>query len=193
MNAVKNLLIFLSGVGVGAAGTYFILNERFNKTLDEEVEKVKHYYDAPKEEEEPEDEIDIPEVEPEQEPDDREVQGPEKPALFDYAKISKAKHKETEPVDIPKPNTGFRLISPDRFEDLSYEYQTQDLIAYQDGFITDIQDNVLYESFDSFVKDLTPDDFDNNGYLYVADDNISRLYEVSLDGRNYSDVFELEE
>jgi len=189
-SGVKGLLIFVAGVCAGSAGTYFYFKDRFNKELDEEVQKVKHYNRQ----------IDIysgdlyenePKIEPVEEP--HEVANQDKPSLFDYARISNQKHKNETKKESAPDSTGFHIVSPDRFEELSYEYETQDLIAYSDGIITDTQDNVLYNDFNSFVEGASTEDFDDDGYLYVADDAISRLYEVSLDNRTYADVFGTED
>lgn len=188
-SGIKGLLIFAIGVCTGAAGTYFYFREKFDKELNKEVQKVKNYMNAV-DHYSGETFVEVPEESKEQ---SREVAAQEKPSLFDYAKLSSQKHKntsETPPVSV---TTSFHLVSPERFEDLSYEYQTQDLIAYRDGVITDTQDNVLYRSFESFVPNSSIDDFDEDGYLYVADDAISRLYEVSLDNRTYADVFDTED
>lgn len=188
-SGIKGLLIFTVGVCTGAAGAYFYFKEKFNKELDKEVEKVKHYNDSMDIYSGKNVESEVPEETAEQ---TREVAAPEKPSLFDYAKLSSQKHKNAKP-EVVEQDTGFHLVSPERFEELSYEYETQDLIAYSDGVVTDTQDNIMYHDLDKFVTGATFEDFDKDGYLYVADDAISRLYEVSLDNRTYADVFDTED
>lgn len=41
---LRDAIIFVGGVGLGAVSTYFILKDRYNKQLNEETEEIKEYY-----------------------------------------------------------------------------------------------------------------------------------------------------
>ena len=58
---IKNALIFLSGVGLGAVSTYFILKDKFEQQANEEAENLKAYYEDKYRIEDNEEPDDIPE------------------------------------------------------------------------------------------------------------------------------------
>lgn len=41
---LRDAIIFVGGVGLGAVSTYFILKDRYNKQRNEETEEIKEYY-----------------------------------------------------------------------------------------------------------------------------------------------------
>lgn len=182
---VKETLIFLAGVGVGALGTYIIFDKRFNTMLDEEVEKVRAYRDSAKPDSKPEEELVNPDTDDIPKPNTAPI---EKPPIFDYARLSINKHKE-ESTKKEEEHHSMHLITPSKYEDLSYDYESHELICYKDGVVTDITDKIIFNALDDMVPNLSMDDFDDRGTLYVADDDSSKMYTVSLDNRTYSDVF----
>ena len=189
---MKKLLIFLLGGCIGATASYFYCQDMFNKKLNMEMGRV----EEPKK---PEPMADIPKEEPKLEEDEKKkaiADIHEKPDIFDYSKIAMAaKAEPIEPADefTTKEDGHMSLISFDKYSDLSYEYQQQDLICYDDGIITDMQDNVIFHSLNEMVPGMTLDDFDETGTLHVSDPETQHIYEITRDMRRYDDVFGDEE
>ena len=187
---MKNFIIFVIGGCVGATASYFYCQKKFNDMLNAELAKTSS-------KEEPS--ADIPEKEPE-EPSGEQRKAiadiHEKPDIFDYSKIAMAdKIPPVEPADeyTTRDDGNMSMISVEKFEDLSYEYEEQDLIYYKDGIVTDVQDNVIFHGLNELVAGMTEDDFDENGYLYVSDPESQHIYEITKDDRKWSDVFNSEE
>lgn len=191
---MKKLLIFLIGGCIGATASYFYCQNKFNEMLNKELGKRNA---VP----EPVVDADISEKEdPEVQEDDVKksiADIHEKPDIFDYSKIAMANKEaiKIEPEDefTVKEEGHMQLISDDKYQDLSYEYQEQDLIYYEDGIITDVQDNIIFHGLDEMVSGMTVDDFDENGFAHVSDPENQHIYEITRDMRRFDDVFGDEE
>lgn len=188
-------LMFLLGVGVGSSGAYILLKKKYDADMKEETEKIKKHYISVSETEMGKGNVKElpPEPKPVYEKEDIVNPSPlmEKPNLTDYANIiKKSQQKERSNTDI---STDLRVLSAQEFEDLSDEYRVEDLIIYADGVVTDIRDKIVFDRADDVIDMAKNETFNDDGYLYVADDLKLRLYEISQDERAYKDVFGDEE
>lgn len=186
---MKNFIIFMIGGCIGATASYFYCQKMFNNKLNEELKQI----NEPK----------IEEAKPEQQTEPETIVDKkaiadihEKPDIFDYSRIAMGNKVQTiEPADefTTSEEGSMQLISNERFEELAYEYQEQDLICYDDEVVTDMQDNVIYHSLSEMVSGMSLEDFDESGYLYVSDPDTQHIYEISKDSRRYEDVFDMKE
>lgn len=136
-NTLINFALFTTGAAIGSVVTWKLLKTKYEQIAQEEIESVKETFQRLREDEEDElvGDIDIP-----TEPDHRTA---EKPPLAEYAarvrdlEYGDGEHeeKEDEPVDKPY------VIEPGEFDELGYETVT--LYLYEDGTITDEQDNII--------------------------------------------------
>lgn len=185
------ILMFLMGACAGCAGTYILLKKKYDEDMKEETLRIKRYYEEKKEKRnEPNDEPPKKELHEEFEVDETSVPSV-KPNLTDYAHMIMEKEKPAPIRSREEVSTDLRILnSKSEFEDLSDTYRVEDLIVYADGVVTDIRDNVVFDKFQDVIGIIKGEDFDEDGYLYVADDLRSRLYEISQDERSYKSVFE---
>lgn len=205
----KTLFAFLLGVGLGSAGTYFYYQHRYNeditKLMEEEHQKRLEYegleaqesYEAP--------------IKPEHEDisdedlDSAELviknsvltESADKPDIFDYAKLSLGKTKDEKPMekshdpvdDIPKDiDFKMRKTNVAEFEDLCYSYELQELTLYQDGYVTDYKDEVVYR-FKEMYPDASFSDQDETGHIYIAADYMMTVFDMTVVASNYKDIY----
>ena len=183
------VLMFFMGACAGCAGTYILLKKKYDKDMAEELLKIKRHYENEKRTNEPPKKSEDIHKEFETE----EVSPPKtKPDLKDYAHMIVEKEKPVAPARSKEEvSTDLRILSSkEEFEDLSDDYRVEDLIVYSDGVVTDIRDKVVFDKFQDVIGAIQGEDFDDDGYLYVADDLRNRLYEISKDERSYKSVFE---
>lgn len=189
---MKNVIIFLIGGCIGATASYFYCQHMFNEKLNEELGKTEEA-----EKEKPSADIsEKPSEQVEAEHKKAIADIHEKPDIFDYSKMAMANKQELiEPADeyTTSEEGHMKLISIDKYEDLAYEYQEQDLICYDDEIVTDMQDNVIFHSLNEMVSGMSLDDFDETGVLHVSDPESQHIYEITRDMRRYDDVFGIEE
>lgn len=188
---MKNFLIFLLGACAGGAGAYYYSKKKFDEKLTDETESVKKYYDEyysnyygkdivvnnaseDKETEEPEKQESIK----------------ERVSVTDYAKMALKETPVKENRTKEDIGTDLRVLSgKNEFEDLSDDYRSEDLVIYADGIVTDVYDKIVFNKDDDISKAIAAEEPDFDGYVYVADDLKSRIYEVSKDYRTYAEVF----
>lgn len=204
---MKKLLIFLLGAGVGATGAWFYMKQKYQSELQKELSKQREYYEKVDIKEEPVEEVsdDISEEEIEEIEEKENVEEPKKgqafskPDLVDYAKMFlKDANKEDlgETVaDIlnkdeeEREDFGYTLIADSLFEELYIDgYEIVELTCWDDGICTNINDEVEFY-LTEMNKNLTFEDFDSNGYLYLRNDEDEIVYEVNKENRRYEDVF----
>ena len=172
---LTDVIIFVSGVGVGAAGMYFGLNKVLKDKYVEELantrEELKAIY-APKKEEKKE-----------EEPKHIGEFTTEKPSLVEYNKIS-SKYSDEEKEKMKKDYDGPMLI---RYEDINDDYK--ELVYYSDGFLIDENDCEIdidniggEEMFENFGTGEDPD------IIYVRNDILGVDYEIVRDDRTYAEV-----
>ena len=208
----KTIFVFLLGVAVGGTAAFYYAHKKLLEAVEAESVKLKEYYAIPEEESSSEEPPkDIPEVKDEEpikevgEPlladivlkNDTEIEGAEKPSLFDYAKISLSKkQKNTTPVEesSEKPDEGFKMrrVEVTEYEDLAYSYEVKDYTVYQDGYVTDINDAKVM-MLEEMYPDATLGDADKFGMIYVADDHTMTVYALTVDVRRYEDLYDIDE
>lgn len=194
---LKETIIFSVGAAIGAASTYFILKDQFNKQRNEEQAQDKEYYKelySNKEEtqskEEPKDiEIKIEdavmaeiEVKPgEEEPDYKDIIN-----KLNYNKFStKTPDMSGDPRPAKKP---YQISMDDYNEDVS---QIKKIISYfeDDGVC---MDNDTKEVLDNVAKDIGIDNLElinteGNDEIYIRNEQLGIDYNVVSEPGSYID------
>lgn len=192
---VKSVLLFLAGIGVGSAGTYFAVKKYYENYMDEEIASVKEYY---KENimEIAEREFGETAVNPErddnlEEPkkDEPDYQGIiQKLNYGDYSKkddkIVESRSKETS---IPEKKEPY-VIEPDDFtNDSQYDKITLTYFS-EDGVFMSIEEEVVPEG----MQLVGEENLEHIGEIeedvvYIRNEEQGADYEVILEERSYSD------
>lgn len=183
---IKCFMAFAVGVGVGTAVAWKILEDKFEKFAQEEIDSVKETLLARKANCEPESE---------ESNDISEEPSSERPNLDGYAKtVRKEDHIDYSGIrssdvakkmaDVEKP----RVIAPDEFGD-SYDYSQITLTHYSDGVLTDEDDEII-DDVEGAVGTDYADHFGEyeEDAVHVVNDIRKCYYEILRDYRNYSDV-----
>lgn len=193
---MKELLIFLAGLGVGGGVTYIALKGRYDAQLEEEVAELMDYKRDKKKKAKKASkrvtEASESSEEPEIEENDSDEQDRE-----EYAKIVKANYDKRDPGELVKSkknkNKGGKdpkifLLSPRAFAQAEVDQET--VILYKDGIV---------------ALESDPDQVVDNGYallggeevlkeaeatgeqtVYIRNMNVDTDYEVIFADENYS-------
>lgn len=177
-NGVKYIFTFAVGAAAGAFVAWKVLDERYKRIMDEEVEsfraaisnKEKNEVDKPETEE----------AEPKFTEDDRKNYAATI-ANCGYASLTDAKDGLENIDDI-------HVITPIEFAEKE-DYDTHTLTYYSDGVLTDEQDNPV-DDIDEVVglESLEIFGMCDTDSVYVRNDRLKTDYEILLDMRPYSDV-----
>ena len=177
------IFAFIFGATVGAAITWRIAATKYERELQEELDRIY------------EDRSDDRESTDDSEDSSKPITNPinEKPSLEEYAKILKKTGYNNEPVEEEggesDMNDGPYVISPDEYGENDYECES--LTYYADGVLTDDWDNPI-EDVEGLVGVESLEHFgDNDGdedTVYVRNDRYKTDYEILRDNRNFSDV-----
>ena len=106
---VRDLLIFIAGVGVGIGASYNLIKKKHDEILEEEIASVKETYSKKNEEEK------------KCENPDKETPEPEETVKEKYEKLTKEYSSVKEDDKLNKVNTEIYEISYDDFGEEGYE------------------------------------------------------------------------
>lgn len=177
-NTLSKITIFTVGAAIGSAITWKIMKDRYEQLVREDRDSIREYYERKYS-------ADKEEV-LEEEPDDAQV------AIEDYAaELNKNGYTNYSSVETKKEEDTVEkpyVITPDEFGEL-YDYQTNSLIYFADGVITDdnyeliedVDDIVGYDSLDHFGE------YEEDS-VFVRNDRLEADYEILLDPRKYVDA-----
>lgn len=185
---LSKIFLFAVGAGVGSLVTWKLVDEKYKRMADQEIESMREYYkekyedtyeqltldDIPEEEEFNEN----PDIDEEEIAEYESVA--ESAGYTNYADMVKL-NKEVESVAEPY------VISPDEFAEIR-EYKAISLTYFSDGVLTDnkydpiedVDDVVGYDSLDHFG------DYEDDS-VHVRNDRLKTDFEILLDPRKYSD------
>ena len=177
-NGVKYVFTFALGAAAGALVAWKVLDERYKRIMDEEVESFRAAISNKEKNEADKPETD--KAEPKFTESDRENYATTI-ANCGYASYSDAKDGLEHIDDI-------RVITPMEFAEKE-DYDTHTLTYYSDGVLTDEQDKPV-EDIDEVVglESLEIFGMCDTDSVYVRNDRLKTDYEILLDMRPYSDV-----
>ena len=180
-STLNNVLIFVTGVAIGSAITWKLLDTKYEMLMSEESESIKtelkRLYGI-ETKSETEDKQDTEQ----QTADIREYAAKLAEQRYtDYTDITTLEKKEVAKV---KPY----IIEPERYGEI-YEYDTISLTYYADGVLADDSDEKI-EDVDEIVGADSLEHFGEyeEDCVFVRNDELKCDYEILRDYRKYSDV-----
>lgn len=175
-DTVKNVVIFAAGAVIGSAVTYFILNKKYKKISDEEIQSVRDVYKKKEEA--------LKDMASEQA--EKMAQEIVANAIPEEDDISDAK----EVVDEMKDNRPY-VIDPDDFGEEGYH--TVSLDYYADGVLAYMDSGAVIkpEEVDEIVgrDSLTRFGEYERDTVYVRNDKRKTDYEILANVDKHSDIY----
>ena len=188
---VKNIVIFISGLGMGAAGMWFGLKAYYEELANEEIQSVKDWYREKENYAEPgEVETLSDEDKKEYEVDDTNEEEPDYREIIERMNYSDFSKKKEEPEEMPEDtiNNGSYIITPDDFID-NPNYDKVTLTYFEDDEIfTDIEENVIPDGNTLVGNDNLKSfgEYEENT-LFVRNELLGTDYEVILEEGSYAE------
>lgn len=181
-NGARYIFAFALGATAGALVTWRWLDEKYTRILDAEAESFRAAISKLDKEQ-----ADTPTTDETPEPDHVEEDCKNYAttlAKLGYTSYGDAKEglKNTAGMD------DMYVITPDEFAELE-DYETHSLTYYQDGVLTDEEDNPI-DDIDELVGLESLESFGmyETDSVYVRNERLKTDYEILLDMRSYSDV-----
>lgn len=187
---LSNIVIFSAGLAIGSAVTWQFFKTKYEKLAQEEIESVKEVYSRkfkkvePKSEpvEKTDDRVEVPEKDPTSGIRDEYEDTLRRLGYTNYSDIPKSSGKEEASVDRPY------VISPEEYGDIE-EYEQIELTYYEDGVLTDDQDEPIDD-----VDDIVGSDFATHfgeheeDSVHIRNDSHKCDYEILQDPRRFADL-----
>lgn len=181
-NSIKNIVIFIAGVGIGVAASWQFLKTKYARIAQEEIDSVKEVYSAK--------ESKIRNILSDFDKDKETTIAKE--AVADYSnKIVNLGYISNEQKPEAKEENKLRekpyVIPPEDFDDLDYDAVT--LTYYADKILADEYDNPI-EDIESLVGEESLTHFGEyeDDSVYVRNDKYKTDYEILLDIRTYEEA-----
>lgn len=186
MSRLSNLVIFVAGVAIGSVVTWRLIEDKYNKLAQEEIDSVKEVFsrkfgnNSEKAEEQ----------KPEQanKPVDVKYYATElqKEGYTNYStmkKEPKTKEEEIKERSQMKP----RIVTPEEFGE-DDEYDVISITYYSDGVLADDGDMVIH-NVDEIVGNDAVNHFGEyaDDAVYVANDRLKAYYEILRVDETYAD------
>lgn len=190
--SVTTIAAFLMGVATGSVATWYLVKNKYEQIAQEEIESVKETFakrttnDQAEDEEACEEEQEVTEEEISEYKDQVNKSG-----YINYSDISKPeeKKKKEEPMvknidDVEAPYE----ISPEEFGE-NYDYEAITLYYYEDGALTDDNDELLDNAEDVIGGKALDElvDYEEDS-MYIRNDRRKIDYEILQVSEKYFDV-----
>lgn len=173
MNKSLYLVSFVAGALVGSAASWLILKKKYEKIVKEEIESVKEAFSNKVVEEHIEKDV-------LKATDDKEIE--EYHNILEETGYAGEEIKEPDYIQIISP---VELGDRDDYDIVSLTYYADEVLADDDGNIIDPADTVGAFALTQFGE------YDDDA-IHVRNNKLKIDYEVLLDERYYSEVFEKE-
>lgn len=177
-NTLSKLFIFAAGAAIGSAVTWKLVETKYKRIAQEEIDSVKAAFGTSKPD-------DVEDAEEETVADQVDIQ-----EYMDTVRDIGYTNYSTITEDVPEkqPETKPYVISPDEFAEMK-DYQTVSLAYYADGVLTYENDKIV-EDVDSIVGRDSLSHFGEyeDDSVFVRNDDLKTDYEILLDPRKFTDV-----
>lgn len=190
---MNKVLYFLAGVGVGAAGTYFYLKNKYEKYTQEEIDSVKEAYkisksEAVSENSPGEEMVEVNDVKPDLKDLKKSMKEYKRKEVKDYTDYSTKVEKSENPIH-QKFSEDPEIISEEDFGEID-GYETVTLMYYSDGVLAeDISDEIVDNAEEkvgtSYVDVLLKEGKDA---VYVRNEITKTDYEICKSIQTYKEV-----
>lgn len=188
-STIKCVSVFVVGAGIGSIVTWKFVKRKYEQIADEEIAKMREYY---KEKCRTEDDSADEQVVSSESTDEKKVEFTAEEKI-EYSDIIK-KQGYTSDENIEKGGdpviTKERpyVIPPEDFGEID-EYDTESLTYYEDGVLTDSDDEIIDNVEELIGRDsLTHFGEYEDDSVFVRNDVLKRDFEILRDLRKYSDA-----
>lgn len=199
-NTLSKIFMFTAGAALGSVVTWKLLDEKYKKIAQEEIDSVKEYYRGRQDDDEEEQQTEPAKEKSSFGNEDRVKQANivMREGYVDYASIH-APEKIVLPEDIDPKNERFDeegktvkgpyVIPPAEFGEV-FEYDQYSLTYYADGVLTYEGEDEPIEDVDDLIGKGSLDTFGQyeEDSVFVRNDLERADYEILRDLRNFSDV-----
>lgn len=179
---MKQLIIFLAGIGVGATGCFLCVKKHYDKITDDEIKSVKEYYK--KEFLEAFDNAHVYSSSSEDSEDNKVTQQNYKSKgsdLVNYSDFYKKEEETNEKNDklLPYVIDEDEFLEENQYDKITISYFEDDsvFVNQEDDIISDGMEFVGEENISKFKNDV----------LYVRNEKLGVDYEVILEKGGYED------
>lgn len=179
-NILSKILMFTAGAAIGSVVTWKLLDAKYARRAESEIEEIRAYYEGKYASDEEA-------VEPDEESIERNFTEEEKKEYVQIVANYTSEKGGSESMVVGTPPY---VISPEEFDTLD-NYDTESLTYYTDNILTDEDGNVIED-----IKNTVGEDFASHFGEYEDDsvfirNEVSQTdYEILMDYRRYSDIFE---
>lgn len=201
-NTLINVLMFATGAAVGSVVTWKLVQTKYKKLADEEIQSVKEVYSkqsTTSEESEGVEEIksnehpiETPKIKIADKPDIMEYAAKlKKEGYMDYSNQAKPEKKEekfTRDMDDLAYDEEPFVIAPEHFDEYD-DFETVSLTYWADGFLTDEDDNLI-EDIDGTVGldyDEHFGEFEDDS-VFIRNERLKTDFEILAVEGNYKDT-----
>lgn len=191
-NGLKYFVVFSLGAAAGIAVSWKILEEKYKKISQEEIDSVKEWYSNKKNDEQ------VVTIEPDQEPeyekdDDNRTSTGYYPirSSDEYHTLTKKYNNEQKGGSKTMASIKPYVIPPEDFGELD-GYETISLTYYADGVLADDMDERI-TNVDDIIGSESLKHFGEyeDDSVFVRNDELLTDYEILFDTRDYEDVVQL--
>lgn len=198
-NTLSKILAFAAGAALGSVVTWKLLDEKYKKIAQDEIDSVKEYYRGRQDDDEETQDEPVEEA-PRFTDEDRAEQASivMREGYVDYASIH-APEKIILPEDIDPKNERFDeegktvkgpyVIPPEEFGEV-FEYDQYSMTYYADGVLTYEGEDDPIEDVDDLVGEASLHTFGKyeEDAVFVRNDLERAEYEILRDPRNFYDL-----
>lgn len=177
-NILSKALIFTAGAAIGSVVTWKLLDAKYAKRAESEIEEIRKYYDNKFSSEEPD-------LESSEEPTPLDFSEEEKKEYIQIVANYTTEKGGSESMTVGTPPY---VIPPEEF-DSEEDYDTVSLTYYTDGILTDDYDNVIEDIENTVGKDFASHfgEYEDDS-VFIRNEMLKTDYEILMDYRPYADV-----
>lgn len=184
-NLLNKVLIFAAGAAVGSLVTWKLVETKYKKLAQEEIDSVKEafgYSSTKTHESEKEEEYDEPQDDEDSYDEQEEAARIIRENGYDYTAASE-KEEEDEMKNEPY------VISPDEFDEMDYKVRT--LTYYDDDVLTDENGKIIHDA-EKLVGTEALKSFGQyeDDSVFVRNDALKTDYEILADARCYHELYQ---
>ena len=177
---LNNLLIFASGLAIGAGVTYKVVKDRYERYIDEIMDRVDELFEC-----EEDTEVDEETCEEESESHALEEMRNAYNNIVHKAGYTEGYLNDKEEKQMSYPY----IISPEEFNTVGYNVES--LSYFADDVLTDQYDNIIDDP-EELIGDIDPKEHFGEYELdsiFIRNDAKNCDYEILRDTRNYYEVY----
>lgn len=172
MNKTGNVIAFVLGAAIGSFVTWKVIDRKYEKLIQEEIESVKNTFSANAREATPINDV------VEEYPEPVDIRGDFDDMVQDLGYTETPRKPDAKPYVIPPDQFG----EDEEYTQVSLTYYADQVLADEnDEIVEDVEGLIGFESLSHFGE------YEDDS-VFVRDDKLKCDYEILADQREYSDV-----